>query len=136
MSDLSQNNNFPTEVQMLNAMQAYIDALNAKDIEGIISLFSEGGTIEDPVGTVIEDATSGLTRLVGALPPDATFKLDSVIRSSHSNGAAMAFTVNLNYQGQAMEIKSIDVMQFDNEGKIREMKAYYGPSNVTTTPLQ
>lgn len=136
MSDLSQNNNFPTEVQMLNAMQAYIDALNAKDIKGIISLFSEGGTIEDPVGTVIEDATSGLNRLVGALPSDATFKLDSVIRSSHSNGAAMAFTVNLNYQGQAMEIKSIDVMQFDNEGKIREMKAYYGPSNVTTTPLQ
>lgn len=135
MSDVSQKNNFPTEAQILKAMQAYIDALNAKDVKGIISLFSEGGTIEDPVGTVIEDAPSGLTRLVGALPADATFELDTAIRSSHSNGAAMAFTVNLKHQGQAMEIKSIDVMQFDNDGKIKEMKAYYGPSNVMTRPL-
>lgn len=121
----------PTEEQLRNAMQAYIDALNNKDIEGIISLFAKGGTVEDPVGSVIEEASVGLRRLVGGVPPDATFTLDTPIRTSHDcSGAAFAMTVKLNLDGKEMTIHSIDVMQFDENGLITEMKAYYGTSNI------
>lgn len=122
----------PTEMQMHHAMQSYIDALNAKNVEGIIALFAENGTIEDPVGSVVENARSGLTRLVGALPEDATFTLDTSIRTSYASGAAMAFTVELTLDGKKITIHSIDVMQFNSEGLITEMKAYYGPGNVVT----
>lgn len=121
----------PTEEQLRNTMQAYINALNKKDIEGIISLFAKGGTVEDPVGSVIEEASVGLKRLVGGLPPDATFTLDTPIRTSHDcSGAAFAMTVELNLDGKHLTIHSIDVMQFDENGLITEMKAYYGQSNI------
>lgn len=122
----------PTEEKMLASMQAYLDALNARDVEGIIGLFAEGGTIEDPVGTGVHSARDGLSSLVGALPEGAKFTLDTPIRASHSSGAAMAFTVDMVLDGKSIRIKSIDVMQFDEAGMITEMRAYYGPSNVTT----
>lgn len=121
-----------TESTLKTAMQSYIDALNRKDIPGIISLFATDGTIEDPVGSVIERASEGLTRLVGALPSNATFHLDTPIRTSHDlSGGAFAMTVELVLNDQPMKIQSIDVMQFDKQGKITEMKAYYGPSNIS-----
>lgn len=133
MESKEMKGNKPTEEQLHNAMQAYIDALNKKDISGLISLFAKGGTIEDPVGSIIEDAPVGLGRLVGALPPDATFTLDSPIRTSHnSSGAAFPMTVELTLDGKHLTIHSIDVMQFDENGLITEMKAYYGPSNIIT----
>jgi len=116
-----------------NAMQSYVDALNKKDIPGIISLFAEEGTVEDPVGSVIEKASDGLTRLVGALPENATFKLDTPIRTSHDlSGGAFAMTVELTLNDTPMKIQSIDVMQFNKQGLITEMKAYYGPSNISS----
>lgn len=119
------------ESTLQNAMQSYINALNNKDIQGILALFAEDGTIEDPVGSIIENAAVGLPRLVGALPENASFTLDTPIRTSHDlSGAAFAMTVELILDGKRMIIQSIDVMQFNKQGLITEMKAYYGPSNI------
>lgn len=120
----------PTEKQLHEAMQAYLDALNARDVAAITALFAPDGTIEDPVGTGVHPAGEGLARLVGALPEGSTFTLDSPIRTSHADGAAMAFTVRLPLDDGHTTISSIDVMQFDDDGLITQMRAYYGPSNV------
>jgi steroid delta-isomerase len=120
----------PTEKQLHDAMQGYLDALNRADVEAITALFADGATIEDPVGTGVHPAGEGLARLVGALPEGSTFTLDSPIRTSHANGAAMAFTVRTEVDGVPVMIHSIDVMQFDEDGLITEMRAYYGPSNL------
>ncbi len=42
----------------------------------------------------------------------------------------MAFTVRTEVDGAPVVIHSIDVMQFDEDGLITEMRAYYGPSNL------
>ncbi|MEU4143000.1 nuclear transport factor 2 family protein [Streptomyces parvulus] len=120
----------PSEEQLHAAMQGYLDALNRADVEAITSLFADGATIEDPVGTGVHPAAEGLARLVGALPTGSTFTLDTPIRTSHANGAAMAFTVRTAVEGVPVEIHSIDVMQFDEAGLITQMRAYYGPSNL------
>ncbi|MFY7816361.1 MAG: nuclear transport factor 2 family protein [Chryseobacterium taeanense] len=131
--DHKENTTFElTERTLQNAMQSYINALNNKDIPGIVALFAEEGTIEDPVGSITEKASVGLPRLVGALPENASFTLDTPIRTSHDlSGAAFAMTVELIWDGKPMKIHSIDVMQFNKQGLITEMKAYYGPSNIT-----
>jgi len=119
------------ETHMKAALQSYLDALNAADVEGVIALFADEGTIEDPVGTGVHAAREGLTRLVGGLPAGATFALDTPIRASQANGAAMAFTVQLERNGVRTQIRSLDVMQFNEAGLIVEVKAYYGPSDIT-----
>ncbi|MFQ3556597.1 nuclear transport factor 2 family protein [Streptomyces gramineus] len=120
----------PTEKQLHDAMQGYLDALNNADVAAITALFADGATIEDPVGTGVHPAAEGLARLVGALPAGSSFTLDTPIRTSHGNGAAMAFTVRTQVDGAPMVIHSIDVMQFDDNGLITEMRAYYGSSNL------
>ncbi|WP_449399046.1 hypothetical protein [Chryseobacterium wanjuense] len=58
--------------------------------------------------------------------------MDTPIRTSHDlSGAAFAMTVELIWDGKPMKIHSIDVMQFNKQGLITEMKAYYGSSNIT-----
>lgn len=121
----------PTEEQLHAAMQAYIDALNSTDVAAITALFAPGSTVEDPVGTGVFAASERLPELVGNLPAGTTFTLDTPIRTSHSTGAAMAFTVQTELNGEPIRIHSIDVMQFDDDGLITEMRAYYGPSNLT-----
>ena len=44
--------------------------------------------------------------------------------------AAFAFTVFVNAPEQAMEIDVIDVFRFDADGKVAEMRAFWGPGNV------
>lgn len=43
----------------------------------------------------------------------------------------MAFDIHMHADGRPMLIQAIDVMTFDASGKIIDMKAYHGPSNVT-----
>jgi steroid Delta-isomerase len=44
------------------------------------------------------------------------------------NEAAFQFRLTV---GGAMRIEPIDVMVFDDDGKVKSMKAYWGPENVT-----
>jgi steroid delta-isomerase len=121
----------PSEIIMKQAMQAYIDAFNRSDAEGVIALYGEDATVEDPVG---KDVLVGKPRIAEfykmAIATGARLALAAPIRASHGNSAAMAFDVLLNMpQGKAL-IRVIDVMSFDEAGKFKSMHAYWGPSDM------
>lgn len=121
----------PDEPTMKAAMQAYIDGFNNKDLQAITRLYADDATVEDPVGTPPKSGRTEIDEFYsGALQTGATLKLSAPIRASHSNSAAMAFEVHLNYQGQAMVIQVIDVMTFNQDGKFISMKAYWGPGDM------
>lgn len=42
----------------------------------------------------------------------------------------MAFTIHLEREGKRTLIQTIDVMTFDESGKIVDMKAYHGPGDA------
>mgnify|MGYP002712985595 CR=1 FL=1 len=122
----------PTEDQMRCAMQAYIDRFNAGDGDGLAALFADTARIEDPVGgtTVVEgrDAIDAFYR--GAVTMVDRLELAAPIRTSHGNAAAMPFDIHMKIEGRPVLIRAIDVMTFDDAGKIIDMKAYHGPGDV------
>jgi steroid delta-isomerase len=59
---------------------------------------------------------------------------DGDIRTSHGNAGAMAFTIHTEIDGTPYEIKAVDVITLDADGKIQSLKAYWGPSDIR--PLQ
>lgn len=120
----------PTEEHMRAAMQKYLDALNALDVVGALALFAQGSTVEDPVGSGVALATERLPEMFGQIPDGATFALDTPIRTSHGNAAAMAFTTKVVLGGEPIEVRAVDVMEFNDEGRIAHMNAYTGPSDV------
>jgi steroid Delta-isomerase len=119
------------EQSMKQAMQAYIDRYNADDLDGVVGLYADDATVEDPVGTPAKAGKAAIRDFYKfAMTTGARLTLAAPIRASHGNSAAMAFDVKLNYQGSAMTIRVIDVMSFDAGGKFASMKAYWGPSDM------
>ncbi len=121
----------PSEDQKRQAMQAYIDALNADDLQGIVDLYAENATVEDPFGTpakVGKAAIEEFYRGSVALKPRA--RLSAPIRGSHGDSAAMAFEVTVNLEQGPVVIAVIDVMQFNEAGQFTSMKAYWGPDDM------
>lgn len=119
------------ENTMRKAMQAYLDAFNAGDLEAIVALYASNATVEDPVGTAPKNGHEEIRAFYAmALETGAKLKLSAPIRASHGNAAAMAFEVALNMPEGRSIIRVIDVMTFDNNGKYTSMKAYWGPDDV------
>ncbi len=63
-----------------------------------------------------------------AIASGAKLTLDTPIRGSHGDRAAMAFTIDV----PGMRIRAIDVMTFNSEGKITQMQAHWGPNDIET----
>jgi len=124
----------PSETVMKQAMQAYIDAFNRSDADGVIALYAEDATVEDPVGTEVLVGKAKIAAFYKmAIATGARLALAAPVRASHGNSAAMAFDVQLNMpQGKAL-IRVIDVMSFNEAGKFASMRAYWGPSDMELT---
>lgn len=120
-----------SEPQMKQAMQAYIDLYNQDDLEGVVGLYADDATVEDPVGTPVKSGKAAIRDFYKfAMTTGARLSLVAPIRGSHGNSAAMPFDVTLNYQGSRMVIRVIDVMTFDAAGKFTSMRAYWGPGDM------
>lgn len=121
----------PTEEHMKSALQQYIDGFKARDAEKIIALFADDATIEDPVGSgKIVSGKAAITEMYrGGVNVVTDMKLSAPIRGSHSNAAAMAFDFEMEFGGNKVRTSAIDVMEFNDDGKIVRMRAYWGPSD-------
>ena len=113
------------------AMQAYIDRMNAGDLDGVVALYADDATIEDPVGSgkVVTGKEAIAAFYAGSMKTKAQLKLSAPIRTSHSDSAAMAFEVTLDWGG-LMTISVIDVMTFNAQGQFTSMRAYWGPEDM------
>jgi steroid Delta-isomerase len=122
------------EQKMKQAMQAYIDNYNRDDLEGVVGLYSDDATVEDPVGSPIKYGKAKIREFYAmAMKTGARLTLAAPIRGSHSNAAAMAFDVNLNLPQGRMLIRVIDVMTFNDKGQFTSMRAFWGPGDMEKT---
>ena len=85
-----------SEHAMKQAMQAYIDAFNHSDWEGIVSLYADDATVEDPVGQGLINGRADIAAFYQrSIETGARLRLAAPIRASHGDEAAMAFDVEL-----------------------------------------
>lgn len=120
-----------SEKHMKQVLQSYIDLFNKSDWEAIVDLYAEDATVEDPVGKTTMEGKGKIGPFYKmAVGTGARLALAAPIRASHGNSAAMAFDVQLNMpQGRAL-IRVIDVMTFNDAGKVSSMRAFWGPSDM------
>lgn len=142
LKDITQNKEtsniptgMPTPELMRKAMQSYIDMINKNYHEGTLNLFADNYTLEDPFGTQAVTISNGFTEKdledeeVQFIPKKA--ELISPISTSYGNQAAMAFKLYMDVGGQEITIDVVDVMKFDESGKIIEVMAHWGRDNVS-----
>lgn len=120
-----------SEQQVRATLARYVELVGTVDIDGILALYAADAVVEDPVGKPPHVGIEAIARFyregLGRL--DATARLDGSIRATRGCGA-VPFCVDLDWGGQARSIEVIDVMEFDAEGRIRSMKAYWGEANM------
>ena len=109
----------------------YIRLMTAGDWQSVANLYAQDATVEDPVGTEPVCGIEAITAFYKKnTDPSVALKLDllGAIRVA-GNEAAFPFGVSLTLKGQRMRVEVIDVFEFDAQGKIISMKAYFSPEN-------
>lgn len=107
----------------------YLRFLNTKNLEGILSLYAENGTVEDPVGSNVIEGMAALRKFyTGAVGYDLKLTRTGPVRVAGTE-AAFPFQLVMKVEGKQMKTDIIDVFRFDKEGKIVSMRAFWGPSN-------
>lgn len=122
--------NSPEHMQAV--VQRYVDALNTRDLDAIVALYADDAVVEDPVGTAPKCGAAEIRAFYsGSLQLDLDVALEGQVRAVQ-NEAAFAFRVSFPMNGQRMTVQPIDVMRFNDEGRVVQMRAFFGQANIRT----
>lgn len=121
-----------TPQQIQQCMARYVELVDAGDIDAIVALYAVDAVVEDPVGKPALVGIAAIERFYreGLGKTEASASLTGPVRATLNGCGAMAFRVDLSWGGQPCSIQVIDVMEFDDAGKIRSMKAYWSEINL------
>lgn len=112
--------------QKIAAVNKYVEAFDQADINLIKELFADDATVEDPVGSDIHNGIEAICEFYrAAFESGAKLALNGTPRCA-GNAVAFPFVVN----ASGMKIEVIDVFEFNNDGKINIMRAYWGSENL------
>ncbi len=129
---------------MKAAVQAYLDNFNAQNAEGITALFADNATVEDPIGTPLKNGKDEILAFYKMAVKNGAQLAQKGQTRIAENMAAFAFEVTVGGAGMtdvdteikvelppgSMTIHVIDTFAFNDDGKISEMRAFWGPSNI------
>ena len=112
--------------------ERYGDLLTAGDTEGIVALFAPDGVVRDPVTGPEHRGHDAIRRFYqagfDAMGGGIEMKLDGAVRIAGSHAAAPYVARTINHS-ELFQTDTLDVMTFDDQGRITSMTAYWGPSN-------
>ncbi|EUA11443.1 snoaL-like domain protein [Mycobacterium kansasii 732] len=108
----------------------YIEVLNDGDVEDLVNFYAADATLEDPVGGEVHIGTQAIRGFYSAIVGlERVCELVSLRVSG--NEAAFQFRLTVTAGDNAMRVEPIEVMVFDDRGKVTAMKAYWSATDVT-----
>jgi len=108
----------------------YLELIANGGADDLVELFADDATVEDPVGSDVyigRPAIHGFYGTLGNLERDT--ELLSLRVAGHE--AAYVFAITFSAGDGRMRLEPINVMVFNEDGKIASMKSYWSPSDVT-----
>ena len=112
---------------MIGVVESYMRAFNEQDMSIIQAMYASDAIVEDPVG---RDPYVGYDAIMafyeGAIAYGPSLSLNGQVRCA-GNSAAFPFQAKVG----DLTINIIDVFEFNDEGKVSHMRAYWGPDNMT-----
>ena len=108
--------------------QAYVQAINARRVEAILSLFAEDAELRDPVGSRrrVKGMSDLQTFYTEICARGMRMSIDGHISGSKGNAACAPIRVDL----KTSITHVISVAQFDDEGLITRYDAHWGIGDI------
>ncbi len=110
-------------------VQCYLEFAAQGNVDGIVDLYADDATVEDPVGSEVHIGRQAIRGFYSQIP-DTDKSADVVTLRTLGNEAAFFWTLNIELGEGRIGIEIISTMSFDADGKIASMKAYWSPENI------
>lgn len=112
------------------AVNAYIELLSTGTAEQIADLYADGATVEDPIGAPVRTTREELIEFYSIITNldsrEAALKWVKIAGDT----AVFEFTLVTGTAGMSFEITPVDIMVFDEAGKIVSMRAVWEQSDL------
>ena len=122
----------PSPDEIRAVMNRYVELMCASDADGIVDLFADGATAEDPVGGALIEGKEALRGFYAATSPSLQVELSGPICVA-GNECAMPMLAELTMNDQKSYIDVVDVMTFDDACKVTSMRAFWNPAEMRPT---
>ncbi|WP_068166032.1 nuclear transport factor 2 family protein [Rhodococcus phenolicus] len=110
-------------------VNAYLAAVASGRATEVAALYAEDATLEDPVGSEPRIGRAAITEFYKGIEATENTTELLTLRISGAN-AAFHFRVVTKAGEQTYEIDPIDVMTFDQDGRITSMRAFWAPTDM------
>ncbi len=121
----------PSAEEIADTVNRYIGLVAKGSADDIAELYADDATVEDPVGGEVHIGRQAIRGFYSALEGNAERECELVSLRVAGNEAAFQFRLTVKAGDGGMVIEPIDVMAFDDDGKVTAMKAYWSADNVT-----
>lgn len=125
-----------TADQIRTTIAAYLERFNAHDREGYVGLFAPDATLEDPVGSEVKHGHEGIGEFwdtVQSMTENVTLT-PTGSPCIAAGEAAFGFRIVNVLGGASFVMDAIDVMTFDDDGRITSMRAFWDMADMV--PLE
>jgi steroid delta-isomerase len=118
--------------QIRDTVERYRSAFSSADKQGYLDCFAPDATVEDPIGSDVCRGSAEIGEFwEGMRGLSPSIELRPVGDTRVAGGeAAFAMQAVVDLGGTAMVVDIIDVMRFDDDGRITAMRAYWDPSEM------
>lgn len=108
-------------------VESYVELVGAGTAEAVVDLFTEGATVEDPIGADIRSTRESLLEFYGAIAGLERSTSLSWVRIA-GDTAVFEFSLTTVAGDASFQVTPIDIMRFDDEGRVVSMRAVWDPA--------
>ncbi|MDH3686055.1 MAG: nuclear transport factor 2 family protein [Myxococcales bacterium] len=102
----------------------YPGMMSKGDVEGILALYADDATIEDPIGSEPRSGKAAIREFYEASAGTVTIRLTGPVRVAGCE-AATPMVVLMGPEGEQQALDVISVMKFTDDGLIQSMRAFW-----------
>ncbi len=123
----------PSPSEIREIVNAYVGMMCESDIDGIIALYADEATAEDPVGGDVQTGIEAIKAFYSMTAPLLKVELSGPICVA-GNECAFPLLAELTMGDDVSYLDATDVLSFGEDGKITRMRAYWNPEELRPQP--
>jgi steroid delta-isomerase len=113
-------------------VERYVARVATGTTAEIMELFADGATVEDPVGSEVRSTPEAIREFYA--PLESLEQAGEVLSVRVAAGeAAFLFELRTQAGDQTYTLAPIDVMTFDDDGRITSMRAYWSDADLAVS---
>lgn len=112
-----------------DTVKRYVERLASGDVDGVMALYAAAPRVEDPVGREPAVGREAVRALYASAAGRLQVELTGPIRVA-GREAAFPMRARVDLGERQVEMDVIDVMCFDEDGRVQSMRAFWSPADM------